>query len=111
MVVLANGRYLGGGMLMAPMASARDGQFEILVLRDVPKRTLLGSLLPSVYRGTHVSHPAVQHFRGSEVEITAADRLPFEVDGEQPGTTDLRARVLPGAIRVRAPICVEGVNR
>lgn len=103
MVVLANGRFLGGGMLMAPMASVHDGRFEILILDHVPKRTLLGSLLPRVYRGKHIGHPAVKHLSGERVEVSALDRLPFEVDGEQPGTTDLRARVLPSAIRVRVP--------
>jgi diacylglycerol kinase (ATP) len=103
MVVLANGRYLAGGMLIAPTASFTDGLLDVLVLRDVPKRTLLGSLLPRVYRGRHIGHPAVLHARGREVQIRCDHPIPFEVDGEQPGTTDLEAVVLPRALRVRMP--------
>lgn len=103
MVVLANARYLAGGMRMAPSASLTDGLLDILVLRDVPKRVLLTSLLPSVYRGRHIQHPAVLHLRGKRIEIRSPISLPFEVDGEQPGTTDLQATVLPGALRVRMP--------
>lgn len=103
MVVLANGRFHAGGMDIAPMASMTDGQFDILILHRVSKAILLGSLLPRVYRGTHIGHRAVRHLKGRAVEIQAVDHLPFEVDGEQPGTTDLRAEVLPRALRVRVP--------
>lgn len=75
---------------------------EVLVLRPVPQRTLLLSLLPHMYAGTHMGRPALQHMRGRDVEVHAA-RLPLEVDGEQPGTTDVRIRVLPQALRVRVP--------
>ncbi len=103
MVCMANGRYLAGGMLMAPDASMDDGLFDILVLKDVPKYALLGSLLPSVYLGRHINHPAVTFMRGARIEVTAPDPLLFEVDGEQPGTTDIRVTMLPGALRVRMP--------
>ena len=103
MVVLANARFLAAGMRMAPTASLTDGFLDILVLRDVPKRVLLTSLLPSVYRGAHIHHPAVLHLRGKEIGIRSPIPLPFEVDGEQTGTTDLQAIVVPAALRVRMP--------
>lgn len=103
MVVLANARYLAGGMRMAPAASLTDGLLDVLVLRDVPKRELLLSLLPSAYRGTHIQHLAVLHLRGKEIAVRSPMPLPFEVDGEQPGTTDLLATVLPAALRLRMP--------
>jgi len=102
MVVLANGRYHAGGMDMAPMASLTDGLFEVLVLREVPRRILLGSLLPRVYRGRHIGHAAVLHLTGREVMVEAEGTLLFECDGEQPGATDIRAVVLPRSLRVRA---------
>jgi diacylglycerol kinase (ATP) len=103
LVCMANGRYLAGGMLMAPEASMDDGLFDILILQDVPKYSLLGSLLPSVYLGRHINHPAVSFFRGSEIRVKAPVPLLFEVDGEQPGTTDIRATILPGTLRIRFP--------
>ncbi|HET7035575.1 MAG TPA: diacylglycerol kinase family protein [Thermomicrobiaceae bacterium] len=103
MVVLCNGRYLAGGMDMAPMASMHDGRFEIFVLKDVPKRVLLGSLLPRVYRGKHVGHWAVRHYQGQCVEVSAPEPVPFQSDGEQPGTTDIRAEIFAGALLMRAP--------
>lgn len=105
MIVIANGRFHAGGMLMAPMASMTDGKLEILIVDDVPKHTLLTSLLPKVYRGKHMGHPAVQHLSAEEIDVQAVSEMPFEVDGEQPGTTDIRVTVLPKALRVRAPAC------
>ncbi len=104
MIVLANGRYFAGGMQIAPTASITDGKFDIFVLDDVPKRTLLLSLLPKVYRGKHVGHPAVHFYQGADVEIESPESLPFEVDGEQPGSTNIRARVRCGSLKVRIPM-------
>lgn len=103
MVVMANGKYFAGGMLIAPDASLCDGQFDIFVLDDVPKRMLLLSLLPKVYRGKHVGHPAVHYYQGGSVEIQSPESLPFEVDGEQPGSTDISVTVRRGSLKVRVP--------
>jgi diacylglycerol kinase (ATP) len=104
MVVLANGRYFAGGMLIAPSASLCDGLFDVLILDDVPKYTLLGSLLPKVYRGKHLGHPAVHHFQGSRIEISSSEPMPFEVDGEQPGVTNISVCMRSGSLKVRAPL-------
>ncbi len=111
MVVLANGKYFAGGMLIAPTASLCDGKFDIFVLDDVPKRTLLLSLLPRVYRGKHVGHPAVHHYQGANVEIFSNEQLPFEVDGEQPGSTNIQAWVRRGSLKVRAPLSAEAMEK
>lgn len=104
MVCVANGMYHAGGMRMAPMASMSDGWLDVLVLRHVPKYVLLGSLLPSVYLGRHVDHADVTHCQGREIEVTAGEPQKFEVDGEQPGTTDARFTLIPRGLRVRVPV-------
>ncbi len=103
MVLIANGRFHAGGMRMAPAARMSDGLLEVLVLEKVSRLALLATILPRAYPGTHVSHRAIRQQRGREVEVRAPRALPFEMDGEQPGTTDLWVRVLPSALRVRVP--------
>jgi diacylglycerol kinase (ATP) len=103
MVCIANGRFHAGGMLMAPGASVTDGLFNVLVLKQASKLTLVTSILPRVIFGWHIYHPTVSHRLGKVVEVESAEPLLFEVDGEQPGTTNLRAMLLPGALRVRVP--------
>lgn len=103
MVAIANGRFHAGGMRLAPMASVTDGQLEVFVLRNVSRLELLGSLLPAVYRGAHVGHPAVEHWSGRMVRVEAAEPIRVEMDGEPVGTTDIQARAVPRALTLRVP--------
>jgi diacylglycerol kinase (ATP) len=100
--VVANGRFLGGGMMMLPEAEPDDGQFDVLLIGDVTKRDLL-FVLPKTYRGKHLPHPRLEVLRGKVVTVDADEPLPIELDGEQPGTTPARFQVVPKALRLRVP--------
>ncbi|MFN8187778.1 MAG: diacylglycerol kinase family protein [Gaiellales bacterium] len=101
-VLVANCRFLGGGMKMTPDADPTDGAFDVLLIGDITRRDL-ALTLPKVYRGTHLPHPKAKLLRGREVAIRADSPVPVELDGEQPGTTPAHFRVVPGAIRLRVP--------
>jgi diacylglycerol kinase (ATP) len=101
-VIVANGRYLAGGMKICPEAEPDDGIFDVLLIGDLTKRDLLLTL-PKTYRGSHLPHPKAELLRGSTVEIEAEEPLPVELDGEQPGTTPVRFELVPQALRLRVP--------
>jgi diacylglycerol kinase (ATP) len=101
-VVVANGRYFGGGMKICPAADPADGLFDVLLIGDVTKRDLVLTL-PKIYRGTHLPHPKAELLRGERVTIEAPIPLPVELDGEQPGTTPASFEIVPLALRVRVP--------
>ena len=101
-VVVANGRYFGGGMMICPDAAPDDGVFDVLLIGDLTKRDLVLTL-PKTYRGRHLPHPKAELLRGTEVEVDAPSPLPVELDGEQPGTTPARFEVVPRALRLRVP--------
>ncbi len=101
-VVVANGRFLGGGMEMCPEAEPDDGLFDVLTIGDVTKRDLVLTM-PKIYRGTHLPHPKAELLRGSVVSIDSEAPIPIELDGEQPGTTPVRFDVMPKALRLRVP--------
>src|SRR5207253_3048263 len=101
-VIVANGRYFGGGMMICPDASPDDGRFDVLLLGDLTKRDLLLTL-PKTYKGRHLPHPKAELLRGATVTVDTDEPLPIELDGEQPGTTPARFEVVPGALRVRVP--------
>jgi diacylglycerol kinase (ATP) len=101
-VVVANGRYFGGGMKICPGADPADGLFDVLLIGDVTKRDLVLTL-PKIYRGTHLPHPKAELLRGERVTIEAPIPLPVELDGEQPGTTPASFEIVPRALRVRVP--------
>jgi diacylglycerol kinase (ATP) len=104
-VVVANGRYFGGGMMITPQAEPDDGLFDVLLIGNLTKLDLLLTL-PKTYRGRHLPHPKAELLRGSTVEIDAAEPLPVELDGEQPGTTPARFELVPRALRLRVPALV-----
>jgi diacylglycerol kinase (ATP) len=101
-VVVANGRYFGGGMMICPEANPDDGAFDVLLIGDLTKRDLMLTR-PKTYRGRHLPHPKAELLCGSTVTIDADEPLPVELDGEQPGTTPARFEIVRNALRVRVP--------
>jgi YegS/Rv2252/BmrU family lipid kinase len=101
-VIVANGRWHGGGMMLAPAAEPDDGVFDVVLIGDVSKLDFL-TTAPKIYKGRHVTHPKVEVLRSARVTVDAARHLPIEVEGEQVGTTPAQFEVVPGALRVRVP--------
>ncbi|HVV59696.1 MAG TPA: diacylglycerol kinase family protein [Gaiellaceae bacterium] len=102
-VIVANGVWHGGGMMLAPDARPDDGRFDIVLIGDVSKLDFL-TTAPKIYKGRHVTHPKVEVVRSARVAVDAGERLPIELEGEQVGTTPAVFEVVPGALRVRAPV-------
>jgi diacylglycerol kinase (ATP) len=103
-VAIANGRYFGGGMKVAPSADPSDGIFEVVAVGDLMRKDAF-AFVPKLYRGTHLDHPLVKAVRGREVVAEALRPRPpvlIDLDGETPGRLPLRARVAPSALRIRA---------
>jgi diacylglycerol kinase (ATP) len=101
-VIVANCRYLAGGMKICPDAEPDDGLLDVLLIGDVGKLDL-ALTMPKIYRGTHLPHPKAELLRGASIAVETAVPLPVELDGEQPGTTPVRFVVVPGALRLRVP--------
>ena len=101
LVAVGNGPSYGGGMRICPGADLTDGLFDITVVGECSRATLL-RVFPRVYRGTHVDHPAVTVLRAATVEV-AAEQVTGYADGEPVGPLPLTARCVPGALRVVGP--------
>jgi YegS/Rv2252/BmrU family lipid kinase len=101
-VLVANARYLGGGMKMFPEAEPDDGLFDVLTLGDITKADLVRTM-PKLYRGTHLPHPKAELLRGKVVSIITDAPIPIQLDGEQPGTTPASFEIVPQALRLRVP--------
>ncbi|AMW09465.1 sphingosine kinase [Streptomyces qaidamensis] len=101
LVAVGNGSSYGGGMRICPGADLTDGLFDITVVGDCSRATLL-RVFPRVYRGTHVGHPKVTVLRSARVEIAAEDVTGY-ADGEPLGPLPLSARCVRGGVRVVGP--------
>jgi YegS/Rv2252/BmrU family lipid kinase len=100
--IVANGRFHGGAMKLAPDARQDDGAFDVVLIGDVSKLDFV-TTAPKLYSGRYLSHPKVELLRSSRVTITAAEPLPLEVDGEPTGTTPAHFEIVPSALRLRVP--------
>src|SRR4029078_9829975 len=67
--VLANSARYGGGMQIAPGADLCDGLLELVIVRAISKLQLL-RVFPKVFKGEHVSHPAVSVVRTRRARLT-----------------------------------------
>lgn len=107
-VVAANGPWFGGGIRVAPDARMDDGLLDVVVAGPVTRAGVL-RIFPGMYAGRHVHHPQVRVLRSRRVLVEPASHLgglPPEAhaDGERIGPLPLVAEVVPGAVRVLAPL-------
>jgi YegS/Rv2252/BmrU family lipid kinase len=103
LVVVANGRFFGSGMMIAPDAAIDDGLFDVLVYRAEGKLKMVLDF-NLIYRGAHTRLPRVtmRRCRSVTVEpVIESDAALLEVDGEGPGRIPARFEVLPGALTLR----------
>lgn len=105
LVAVASSSQIGGGLRIAPDAAVDDGLLDVVYATELSRRGIL-RLFPRLYKGTHLSHPAVHVVRTTSVVIEASGdgRVPpvAFADGEVVGPVPLRAQVHPGALRVLA---------
>lgn len=101
-VALANGRYFGGGMKIAPDADPSDGLLDVVTLENFSTPGFM-ALTSRIYKGTHISHPNITVQRCRELIATPVCSSPvlLDVDGESFGRLPLSVRVLPSAINLK----------
>jgi diacylglycerol kinase (ATP) len=97
LIAVANGASYGGGMLICPSADRRDGLFEVMVLHPVSKVELL-KVFPKVFKGKHVSHPAVEFIKVAK--LTLESNAIAYADGEKIGSLPINIEIVPKALRV-----------
>ena len=99
-VSLANGRYQGGGILIAPEAAWDDGLIGITLVEEVSLAEVL-KRIRLLYNGNVYIHPKVHHWQARRVRVDGD--APLELDGEPLGRLPLEAEILPQALPVICP--------
>jgi len=96
-VVVANGRYFGGGLMPAPKAELDDGKFDVVVIGDIDFKTVRRHLR-DLRNGTHLGLEFVSSSRGNLVETERTERAFLDLDGELVGVDPTRFVCIPRAI-------------
>ncbi|HSE36643.1 MAG TPA: diacylglycerol kinase family lipid kinase, partial [Blastocatellia bacterium] len=98
LIVAANGKFAGGGMMLAPHAELDDGLLDIIVTDNATRFDVIKEL-PRIQRGAHLKNPKVKEMRAREVSINSEEPMAIDLDGEMVGFTPAQLRVLPSAVR------------
>ncbi len=100
MVIIANGRTYGTGVVINEHGNLHDGLFEVIVLRDVTIWGIMRSFFQS--KSSTGIHQRV--YCGKELVLKLPRPLPFQVDGEYMGTVrNVKAQILPQSVRILLP--------
>lgn len=103
---VANARFFGGGMKIAPDAKLNDGFLDVINIGDIRTAKIILNAY-TLYRGTHLDLPEVKDTLAKRIEARPANadqEIHIEVDGELPGKLPAVYQVVPGALRVRVPV-------
>lgn len=103
---LANGKYVGSGMLTAPFADNQDGLIELTYLRPMSLVAFLAMIGP-YSRGEHHSRKFFNHKliyrRVKHVEVSSKHIIDLCLDGEILPGTHFNIDILPQAITIQLP--------
>ncbi|PYL48179.1 MAG: hypothetical protein DMF40_05785 [Verrucomicrobia bacterium] len=102
-VIIANGRYVAGGIPVAPEAGITDALLDIVL---IPERgpAELAILAAQILVGKHLGSDAIIFRRAKKIAIKSRPGMWFNVDGELIGNEPATFELLPGALQ-----CVVGV--
>jgi YegS/Rv2252/BmrU family lipid kinase len=101
-VAVANSRFYGGGMMMAPEASLQDGRLDVVIIPAIARLRFM-ALLPTVFKGEHVRRAGVEVLRCSRIEIAASRPFTMYADGDPIAELPVTVSVLSGAVRTLVP--------
>jgi len=100
-IAVANGRYHGGGMCVAPAAMTDDGLLHVTVIGDLRLPEVFWHL-PKLYTQRIGDIRKVRMATCRKIEASSGGRVLLDVDGEQPGTLPARFEIVPAALNILA---------
>jgi diacylglycerol kinase (ATP) len=101
-VLIGNGRFYGGPFRLFPEARMDDGLLDVCVFEKGGYFDML-RYGQGILRGVHTGFPDVRYFQAKEFVCSAAQPVPFELDGEDAGEVPVRFSVMTRALRVMTP--------
>ena len=102
---VANSRFFGGGMKIAPDAKLNDGFFDVINIGDIKTAKILLNAY-KLYSGTHLALKEVKSTLAKKIEVAPTDKnqiILLETDGELPGRLPAIYEIIPNALKVRVP--------
>ena len=101
-IAVGNGRFYGGGLVVAEDATINDQQLDLYSL-EIQHWWQIIALLPAMLRGSQGNWAVVRTLAGQEIEIHTRKRRAINADGELVTHTPAHFRLVPQAVSVFVP--------
>jgi diacylglycerol kinase (ATP) len=101
-LAVGNGRFYGGGIVVAPEASIDDRRLDVLAIELGRPRTLLG-VARYLKSADFIRMEGVHHHRTERVRLETDPELPINIDGEVVTSTPQDFAVDHNALKVIVP--------
>lgn len=95
---VANGRWIGGGIPICPVAKPNDGKLDLVLIDDVP-RWKIPLYLPGLLKGKCLSFPFAKHVLCEKVELESKG-MRINVDGDILPMDRVSFGILPGSLNL-----------
>lgn len=93
---VANGRFIGGGIPICPVAEPDDGLLDLIVVENKPRR-LIPFYLPGLLMGKVLTFPFTSHQRCRSVTMKSPG-MHLNIDGEVQAMDEVMFSVMPGRL-------------
>lgn len=101
-VAIANSRFYGAGVPLAPPADLHDGMLDVLMFEQTNRRARVANML-AMRRGAHLDRRDVRYLRAKEIQVSVDPPIEAFSDGDPMCISPLTAHVMPGAIQLLRP--------
>jgi diacylglycerol kinase (ATP) len=103
-VLVGNGRFYGGPLLLFRDAKLDDGLLDVVLFRNQSHWDIV-RYFQAILFGTHTELSDVEYFQTRSLNVSSRVSVPYELDGELAGKLPVEFTVDHGGLPVLAPVC------
>ncbi len=101
-VLIGNGRYYGGPVAVFKDAQIDDGKLDVLIFKNLGYLDIV-RYLGTIFMGKHTDLADVEYFQTNRVQVSSAQDVPVEVDGEVVLQLPVTFRISSRRLKVAVP--------
>jgi YegS/Rv2252/BmrU family lipid kinase len=98
-VLIGNGSYAGGGMLLVPGAKPDDGLFHITLIKKISPWKVIFNIY-KLYSGNILQIKQASQLVTKELYLSSTENVPVQLDGEDGGHLPVKLSIQPLAIKI-----------
>jgi YegS/Rv2252/BmrU family lipid kinase len=102
LLAICNGKFYGGGMLVAPFAKINDNKFDVCLVQNAGIFRIL-TLFPKLIKGIHNELNEVSFFKAEKISVNSLENISLNIDGEIVQSKHIEFQIIPSAIEVVYP--------